>query len=84
MPYMTPAWMVRKAREVQAAWNAKHPDRLVPWEWIEEAMLAWRAWMELGQCDPERSRAACQRHNEFAAKLPDTLLVEIFPDVTRD
>lgn len=79
MTFMPAAWKARIARQAQEKWNAEHPDRLVPWEWVEEALLAWRSWKEQQSYAPQAAEEARQRYEEFVCWLPVTLQVEIFP-----
>ena len=73
------AWQVRRARVALEQWNAEHPDRLVAWETVEEALLAWRGWKEKMSYDPEGSEQSRLLHEEHARRLPRWLLAEVFP-----
>lgn len=79
MTFMPAAWQVLRARVAQEQWNEEHPDRKVPWEWVEEALLAWRSWKEQVEYAPQEAKTAEDRYREFACKLPDALLCEIWP-----
>ena len=79
MSFMPAAWQVRRARVAQEQWNAEHPDHLVPWEWVEEMLLAWRAWKEQVGYGSQEALSHHQRYQEFARKLPQRLIHEIFP-----
>jgi hypothetical protein len=79
MTFMPAAWQVRRARVAQEQWNAEHPDQVVPWEWVEEMLLAWRAWKEQVGYAPQEAVACHQRYQEFARKIPSRLVSEIFP-----
>jgi len=65
---------LERARGILRQWNAEHPDRWTPWEWLEEALLARRAW----RLETRRARAlrlvARQRFHEFARRLPPGLI----------
>lgn len=77
------AWQVRRARVATEQWNEEHLERVVPWEWVEEALLAGRCWKEFAGHDPEQSERARLRYNEFARKLPAGLRAEIWPQEWR-
>lgn len=79
--FMPAAWQVRRARIAVEQWNAERPDRALPWEWMEEALLAWRAWKEQQTCNPQEAHEAWERYEEFERKLPLEIVNEIFPSV---
>lgn len=80
MSFMSAASMVRRARVAQEGWNSEHSDNPVPWEWVEEALLAHRAWKEASSYAPlEEVKAHKARHDEFARKLPAGLYDAIWP-----
>lgn len=79
MAFMPAAWQVRRARVAQENYNAEHPDRQVPWEWVEEMLLSWRAWKEQASYAPEEAVNHHLRYQEFAKKIPNALVSEIFP-----
>ena len=62
------------AREVLAQWNAEHPDRPAPWEWLEEALLARRDWRLATRRARSLRLAARLRYLEFARRLPPDLI----------
>ena len=65
---------LERAQAVLRQWNAEHPDRVLPWEWLEEALLARRAW-RLGARRARALRmAARERFHEFARRLPPGLV----------
>lgn len=78
MNYMPAAWLFRKARNAQEQWNRAHPDRILPWEWVEEMILAWRAWKEQRGETPEEVRQFQYRYEEFARKVPNQVYEAIF------
>lgn len=77
MARMPAGWATRKARIAQEQWNLTHPDRLLPWEWVEEMLFAWRQKEEHGH-DPDRCREWWLRYEEFARFVPDPVRAEIF------
>ena len=79
MNYMPAAWQSRRARVAQENYNRENPGREVPWEWVEECLLAWRAWKEQVSYAPQEAILAQARFNEFARKIPMIVLSEIFP-----
>jgi hypothetical protein len=82
MNFMPAAWQTRRARVAMEQWNAENPDCWVPWEWVEEVLLAWRAWKEQTSYAPQDAMAHHQRYQEFVGKLPSRLVTEIFPQVS--
>lgn len=79
MRFMPAAWQVKVARKAQERWNAEHPECWVPWEWVEECLLAWRALKERASYAPSECKAERERYEEFARKLPGDILKGIFP-----
>lgn len=79
MNFTPAAWQIRRARVAQEKWNLEHPDKIIPWELVEEAVLAWRTWKELVTEDPTEALYACERHQEFARKLPEEFYRDIWP-----
>lgn len=76
---MPSAWTVRRARVEVERWNGENPHRPIPWEWVEEALLAWRYWKELALTEPEKAIDHLLRYEEFARKLPQALCEELWP-----
>jgi len=81
MNFMPVAWQIRRARLALEQWNAENPDHQYAWEWVEEMLLAWKAWKELSHTDPKGSLEHYQRYQEFAGKLPPRMVTDIFPQV---
>lgn len=66
---------LERARLILRQWNAEHPDRWTSWEWVEEALLAYRSWRRLGSWRrPALRRLARCRFREFARRLPPELI----------
>lgn len=82
MSFMPAAWQVRRARVAQEQWNTENPERIIPWEWVEEMLLAWRSWKEQQGYAPQEAETAHGRYLEFAKKVPHQLVEEIFPKTT--
>ncbi len=65
---------LERARAVWQQWNQEHPDRWAPWEWLEEALLAHRAWrLAVGRGRNLRGTARARFH-EFSQRLPQELI----------
>ena len=62
------------ARAALEEWNQSHPQAWTPWEWLEEALLARRRWKRAGRKSPALAARNYQRYQEFAARIPRTLL----------
>lgn len=65
-----------EAREIVSGWNATATP-YVPWETVQECLTAFRRWQVaiLTGHTPEGITAHLLRHNEFARKIPDQLLL---------
>jgi hypothetical protein len=63
-----------RARAILRQWNAEHPERPAPWEWLEEALLAHRLWRRGARRARALRAAARDRFHEFARRLPPDLL----------
>ena len=69
------------ARSVVLDWNKERPQ-FVPWEIVEECLLAFWRW----QASILTLRPVCEvcehlvRHHEFANKVPDELLLLLSDD----
>jgi hypothetical protein len=68
---------VRKARARLEMWNWEYPDRSIPWEWVEELVLAHHRWHQAKNESPRLAAAHDSRFREFADKLPRELLHEV-------
>lgn len=79
MNFMPAAWQVRRARAALEAWNEANPGRSIPWEWVEEALLSWRAWKEAAHYDADLALKHLERNQEFVDKLPAELVALIWP-----
>ena len=72
---------IAKARAVTRVWNRQNPDRIAPWEYVEEACLAHFHIME---CPPGPEMTMyVNKYNEFARKLPKDLLLLVFDYYTK-
>jgi hypothetical protein len=74
------AWLVRRARIAHAQWNQEHPEQMVAWEWVEEALTGWRYWQAERHTNGGRALCHRERYEEFAGKLPRELLLSILPE----
>jgi hypothetical protein len=63
-----------RARAILQEWNAEHPDRWTPWEWLEEALLAYREWRTGVRFRPALRRLARWRFEELSRRLPPELV----------
>lgn len=77
--FVPAAWRVKRARAALEQWNAENPDRKMPWEWVEEALYAWRGWKEMVSYAPTEAEAAREKYEGFARRLPRDLRREIWP-----
>jgi hypothetical protein len=68
---------VRKARARLEMWNWEYPDRSIPWEWVEELVLARHRWHAAIHESPRQAAALDSRFREFADKLPRELLDDV-------
>jgi hypothetical protein len=70
-----------EARQFVTGWNATATP-YVPWEVAEECLTAYRRWQVaiLTGHAPEAITAHLLRHNEFARKLPDELLLMLMDE----
>jgi hypothetical protein len=68
---------VRKARARLEMWNWEYPDRSIPWEWVEELILARHRWHVAMKESPQLASVHDHRFREFADKLPRELLSEV-------
>jgi hypothetical protein len=68
---------VRKARARLEMWNWEFPDRSIPWEWVEELILARHRWHVAMKESPQLAAVHDHRFREFAEKLPRELLNEV-------
>lgn len=80
MSFRGAAWVTRRARIAQEQWNSEHPEQFVPWEWLEEFLLAHRRAKECRSYALDEAREAQARRNEFIVKLPAALVTQIFTD----
>lgn len=70
-----------EARTAVRVWNEGREVReAVPYEWAEEAILAhWRWRVAVRDYDtPSATTEHLRRHQEFACRLPDELIIELF------
>jgi hypothetical protein len=78
MAFMPAAWMARRARVLLEQWNSEHPNKVIAFEWVEEALLAWRAWKENTYSKPSEAGEHQRRFEEFQRLLPGELVSSIF------
>lgn len=72
LPFVLANERLSKARDLTRTWN-RHSDQFVPWEWVEEALIAAiRAEQFLGR-DIDKGMEQVQRCREYANRLPATL-----------
>jgi hypothetical protein len=70
------------ARDALEAWNQEHPQSWTPWEWLEEALLARRRWKRAGRKSPALAARNYQRYQEFAARIPKSLMERILDELS--
>lgn len=65
-----------EAREVTSGWNATAVP-FVEWDAVHECIAAYRRWQAaiLTSRPPDEVLDHLLRHNEFAGKIPDQLLL---------
>lgn len=81
MNFQPAAWQMRRARQVLEDWNQANPNRQIAFEWVEEMLLAWRQWKEWVYDAPQEALKHHERYQEYACKLPERLVRDIFPQV---
>jgi hypothetical protein len=69
---------VSKARAALRRWNRENPDRIVAWEWVEEAVIAKIRADALVHRRPNDALEHLQRHREFTRRLPGDLVDLLF------
>jgi len=70
-----------EAHEIVTGWNAT-AEPFVPFEIVEECLAAFRRWQVaiLTYRPPNEVLDHLLRHNEFAGKIPDQLLLLLTED----
>jgi hypothetical protein len=71
---------VSKARATLRRWNRENPDRIVAWEWVEEAVIAKIRGDALVHRRPNDALEHLQRHREFTRRLPGDLVERLFTE----
>lgn len=78
MDYVRVSGEISRARAVVDWWNEDHPQRHVPWEWVEEMLLAKHRWHSLARQRSGKALDHYARYQEFSKKLPRPLVDQIF------
>lgn len=78
MDFLLAGGEMSKARAVTRRWNRENPERLVCWEWAEEAVIAWLQAMGAERQYPDQIAGHLQRYQEFAVRLPVGLQLQLF------
>lgn len=77
MDYVRVSAHLSKAKAISEWWNEANPHQFVPWEWIEEMLLANHRWHSLAR---QRSRKALDhyaRFIEFKKRIPRKLTEDL-------
>lgn len=78
MDFLLASGEVSKARAALRRWNRENPDRIVAWEWVEEAVIAKIRGDALVQRRPNDALDYLRRHQEFTRRLPGDLVELLF------
>ena len=78
MDFLLASGEVSKARATLRRWNRENPDRIVAWEWVEEAVIAKIRGDALVHRRPNDALEHLQRHREFTQRLPGDLVELLF------
>ena len=82
MDFLLASGEVSKARASLRRWNRENPDRIVAWEWVEEAVIAKIRGDALVHRRPNDALEHLQRHREFTRRLPGDLVELLFEQTT--
>jgi hypothetical protein len=64
---------MREARWQTHCWNNANPERFIPWEWVEEALIAYLRSDVLRIKRPQESAAQAARYMEYVVRIPGEL-----------
>jgi hypothetical protein len=78
LDYVRVSGEISRAKAVVDWWNEDHPQRHVPWEWVEEMLLAKHRWHSLARQRSGKALDHYARYQEFSKKLPRPLVDQIF------
>ena len=67
--------LTRRARIAMDAWNLTHPDQPIPWEWLEEVILAVVKCRQAAyQGDEDAFTKAGEHLLQFTRRVPEEVL----------
>jgi hypothetical protein len=79
MQFILASGVVSKARAATRRWNRENPEQFVPWEWVEEAVIARIRDIIITATRGVEETEHYERYREFANRLPEELRHKVIP-----